>query len=277
LIDYWPLARKEPVKKIIIEKIPLFLIVSFFGYLELYAQKSVGATKGGALYLSTIIPFYYRIQNAIVVYVKYVSKLFYPHDLIFFYPYPENIETAKWLISLLLLLLITIFTLANRKRQPYLLTGWLWFLGNLAPMIGIIQAGVQQMALKYLYIPAIGIYMATVFFFHHVFQNTSKPVKRKIMVSVFLLILFILPVKSYIQTTYWQNTLTLTGYTLTVDPDNYMAHYTRALPLVMIGRKKEAIEHLQQAKKNLTKFSRKYAMMEQRINSALKKLHRQKK
>ena len=166
LLDAWPLGRlAEPGKpasarrvtlvRSLVEKLPLVALTLVSIGLTLYAQHAQGATAG-----TTILPLGSRVGNAIVSYVAYIEKLFVPVRLAFFYPHPVQIPAARATGALLLLVAITAACFAVRRRMPYALFGWLWYLGTLVPVIGVIQVGSQAMADRYTYVPQIGLDIA---------------------------------------------------------------------------------------------------------------------
>src|SRR5437762_7110410 len=185
LLDYWPLGRScshGPVARrnrdapqgrgynaftgaptwraVVVEKIPLFALVAASAVVTSVAQSHAGGVR-----TFTEFPIALRLSNALVSYAKYLLLAFWPNDLAVFYPFPEAGIPAWQIIGAALLLIgITAFCLFQpRKLSGYLLVGWLWFLGTLVPVIGLVQAGGQTMADRYLYIPSIGLFIALVF------------------------------------------------------------------------------------------------------------------
>ena len=187
LLDYWPLGRfasmvgtsrcdvpgklsgqrgvptfasqRSVLRGLIIEKIPLFVLVAASAVVT-----SVAQSHGGAVRTFTEFPIALRLSNALVSYAKYLLLTFWPNDLAVFYPFPEAGIPAWQIIGAALLLIgITAFCFFQRKIRPYLIVGWLWFLGTLVPVIGLVQVGGQTMADRYFYIPSIGLFIALVF------------------------------------------------------------------------------------------------------------------
>ncbi len=168
LLDYWPLrrfdltSRREVATKVwplVREKLPLFALVAASAVVTCVAQ-----SHGGAVRTFTDAPVALRLSNALVSYAKYVLRAFWPNDLAVFYPFPGTDFPAGQIIGAALLLIgITAFCLFQRKVRPYLIVGWLWFLGTLVPVIGLVQVGGQTMADRYFYIPSIGLFIAIVF------------------------------------------------------------------------------------------------------------------
>lgn len=159
LLDYWPLRRteKESWRSLILEKTPFFLLSGLFCGLAVVAQGSANALNN-----LQAVSLGGRLANALTAYVAYVWKTLFPTDLIFLYPFPGAIPLWKSAGALALLLATTLLVWLGRKRWPFLLVGWLWLLGVLAPVIGLVQIGLQSMADRYTYIPSLGLSMALV-------------------------------------------------------------------------------------------------------------------
>src|SRR5437762_6263007 len=169
LLDYWPLrrfdltSRREVATKLwplVREKLPLFALVAASAVIT-----SVAQSHGGGVRTFTEFPIALRLSNALVSYAKYLLLAFWPNDLAVYYPFPEAGIPAWQIIGAALLLIgITAFCVfQSRKHSGYLIVGWLWFLGTLVPVIGLVQVGGQTMADRYFYIPSIGLFIALVF------------------------------------------------------------------------------------------------------------------
>src|SRR5206468_6718812 len=151
LLDYWPLRRfqrsevrrqRSVLRSLVVEKIPLFALVAASAVIT-----SVAQSRGGAVRTFTEGSVALRLSNAVVSYAKYLLRAFWPNDLAVFYPFPGTDIPAWQIIGAALLLIgITAFCLFQRKVRPYLIVGWLWFLGTLVPVIGLVQVGGQTMA-----------------------------------------------------------------------------------------------------------------------------------
>ena len=162
LLDYWPLGRFEAhrsntgrqVLQLVLEKIPLIALSAVSSIVTFLAQR-------GAIGWTEQLPVSERISNAFVAYVVYIRQMFWPAGLAVFYPHPEN-RLPVWEISLALIVLVGITAAAFvfRKKAPYFVTGWLWYLGMLVPVIGLVQVGWQGHADRYTYLPQIGLYIA---------------------------------------------------------------------------------------------------------------------
>ncbi len=153
LLDFWPLQRVQSSKftKLIFEKIPFFALAAILSVITFLAQRSALAGEQ--------MPLAWRLGNALVSYGRYVQKTFSPTQLTFLYPHPGKWPSEIVLGSALFLILISAAVLFFRRRFPYLLFGWLWFLGMLVPVIGLVQVGLQSMADRYTYLPLIGLFI----------------------------------------------------------------------------------------------------------------------
>ena len=173
LLDYWPLDRFESagqtqnhlqssgpgyqrasLRHLIAEKIPLLILSAYVSLITFAFQRT-----GGAMNLGQDIPFVSRIANALVSYISYLFKMVYPAGLAVLYPHPRNdLPSWKPVICLVILIAVSIVIYLARRRR-YLVVGWLWYLGILVPVLGLVQVGGQAMADRYTYLPLIGIYI----------------------------------------------------------------------------------------------------------------------
>lgn len=221
LLDYWPLNRFAPhfsaSCKILVEKIPLFLLSVTSCAITFYAQQS-----GGAVSDFNAIPLGLRFLNMAVSYVKYIFFMFYPVELAVIYPYPENISFYPALFSILFLLMVSFLALWNFKKSPWLFTGWFFFLGTIFPVIGIIQVGAQAMADRYTYVPFIGLFLIVARLIDFLLKklNTNKTIQWLLSC---LLIAFCSAL-SYHQVSYWHDSISLFSRAIEVTENNYIAH-----------------------------------------------------
>jgi tetratricopeptide (TPR) repeat protein len=155
LLDVWPLGRRPSLR----EKIPLFLLAIASSVVTFLVQRA-----GGAMTIGEHVPLGSRAANAIVAYVLYLAKSVAPVRLLAYYPYPHE-GYAGWQVAgaALLLIAASAFAWRERRRRPWLAVGWLWFLGTLVPVIGLVQVGQQAMADRYTYVPMIGLAIAVAF------------------------------------------------------------------------------------------------------------------
>ena len=215
LMDLWPLKRWKTrgVKLLLVEKIPLILLSLAASVVSGLAQQSAGAT-------STLLELglWDRIANALVCYVVYIAKLLVPTNLAVFYQHPGTRPLPAVVAAAGLLLLITVVCWRARISRPYLMIGWLWFIGTLVPVIGIVQVGSQSMADRYSYFPSIGLSIAIVWFFADVLRNS------KVKLALTATILITLSITAWQQVLYWQNSHALFAHAAAVAEPNPVAH-----------------------------------------------------
>jgi len=255
LWDYWPLQRmgtahgSEEVQTapaprsfgfLALEKVPLLVLAAADSVITVIAQHT-----GGAVRTTEEFSVSARVENALVSYVRYVGKLFWPVRLAPMYPHPGN-SLAGWQVAgaVLVLLVVSAFALRWRSRR-YLLFGWLWFLGTLVPMIGLVAVGEQAMADRYAYIPFVGLLVAIAW---GAAELASKyRISGKALAAIAVITVAILGSLTYHQLGYWHDDETLWRYTLSVTDRNYMAHDNLALALAKQGRSDEAVMHFRAA------------------------------
>jgi protein O-mannosyl-transferase len=251
LLDFWPLNRlalpgglrghlENPgnttsVFHLVLEKTPFFLLSAVSCVMALFAQKAAGAVVS-----FVALPLRARLYNAALSYVEYIEKMLWPFNLSFFYPYrsPEPHVFLMIGISIVVLLLATAAAVLTIKKRPYVLVGWLWFLGTLVPVIGIIQIGAQAMADRYTYIPLIGLFIIAAWLLADMVRHSCF---GKIMaVTISLAVLLFLSVQTRNQTGYWENNLTLAEHGLKVMPENFLAYSIKGNYLLSKNRFEEA-------------------------------------
>ena len=240
LLDYWPLNRiKDQLWKRVAEKIPLIALSAVSSVITFLVQKSaVGQTEE--------LPIFERINNAVVSYVLYIWQMLWPVNLAVFYPHPEN-RLPPWEIvcCLLVVMCITVAAIALRTHRPYLLTGWLWYLGMLVPVIGLVQVGWQGRADRYTYLPQIGLYIAATW---GVANLTALHRHRRATLStVAVLVIAALSSCAWVQTSYWRNSETLFRHALAVTTNNDVAENNLGIVFLGQGKLDEAISLLQSA------------------------------
>jgi len=259
LWDYWPLRRMAvtgpqsssatptapplPARSfvwLVKEKLPLFAICAADSVVTVIAQKK-------ALGTLEYYPLSSRLENAIVSYARYVGKAFWPTRLAPLYPHPINgLPLWQVIVALLVLLAISGLAVAGRKRSPYLLVGWLWFLGTLAPMIGVVQVGIQAMADRYAYLSFVGLFLMVCWGVADFYPKTQKT-GVLLLRGVSIALLLVLAGLTYHQLGYWNQNTTLWLHTLDVTPPNFMAHDNLAILLMEQGQREEAMKHFQTA------------------------------
>jgi tetratricopeptide (TPR) repeat protein len=242
LLDYWPLDRfrlsasctgrtihqPRPLMRsgtgLVLEKLPFFLLSACSCIITLFAQKS-----GGAVATLELFPFHVRIANAMVSYTVYIGKMFWPCCLAVFYPHPGALPLWRVAIAFLTLAAISVIIFQYRRQHPYLIVGWLWYLGMLVPVIGIVQVGSQAMADRYTYLPLIGLFIIVAWGMP-VFLAQFR-YGRAVLISLAVATVSILMVTTWKQAGYWKNDITLFQHALDVTKNNYMAHNNLGLAL----------------------------------------------
>jgi tetratricopeptide (TPR) repeat protein len=240
LMDYWPLKRmnlKISLTKLILEKIPLFLLSCAI------IKISMLTLQGKSQVIDTAIrPLSIRIENALVSYAGYFHKMIWPVDLAIFYPFPDSIPAWKTFGAILFLIVVTVFFLIQLKSNPYLITGWLWFLGVMFPVIGLVQvAKWPAMADRHAYVPLIGIFAALTW---GISELVSKWHNEKTILSVSAAcIIMLLFWGTRTQLAFWSDTYTLFNRALAVTEKNYLAYALVGSELARKGDNKTAEEY----------------------------------
>jgi len=250
LLDFWPLDRyaeansraafRMRFRRLFLEKLPLFAMVLFSCMATLIAQG-----RGGAIVGRDIIPLSARLANAMAAYVVYLLKTAWPHPLSAFYSYPEGVRPA-WQIagSLIVLSGITYGVWRCRKPAPYLLVGWLWYLGALVPVIGIVQVGSQAYADRYMYLPHIGIFIMAAW---GLAACCRRPAVRWAAIPAVCVALAACGAATFFQTRYWRDSATLFQHALATGNDGAIVRSNLAMGLDEQGRRDEALHHLREA------------------------------
>ncbi len=224
LLDFWPLRRMGDavhdfrlVKLVglVREKLPFFLLSAVASVVTFVVQRDAGA-------VDAVMSLSYRFSNALVAGMRYLGKLFWPVDLAFFYPLPTHWPALTVVFAGLLLLGISALAVAQRHRIPGLITGWLWFLGTLVPVIGLVQVGGQSIADRYTYLPSIGLWIALVWSVQQ-YLGTRTPLLRAVNLTAGVCLLLGLFLTRE-QTRQWKNAESLARHALAVTRNNHLAH-----------------------------------------------------
>jgi len=243
LLDYWPLERLErrTIYRLILEKIPFFVLSAASSIVTFLIQRSSGAVAKLAAFAPK-----YRISNALISYLEYIGKMFWPARLAFFYPVStEHASVPYAVISAGLLLALTVLVLRYAKKRPYLVTGWFWYLGALVPVIGFVQVGTQAMADRYTYITLTGLFIIIAWGLP---ELSAKWRHRKIILwPASLIVLSALALCACLQTQYWKDNITLYQHAIKVTENNSMAHLNMADAIFEQGRFEEAAWHNREA------------------------------
>ncbi len=249
LLDFWPLGRmgfrprpgerSKPAARavfpmrLVSEKIPLFLLAGLSSAITYLAQLGSGTVRP-----FEAVPLALRVSNAVVSYGGYLRKVVWPTGLTFFYPYPHEMPPGWQVGGVMLLLIVATVVVCHRGRMPYALFGWLWFLGALVPMIGLVQVGDQAMADRYVYVPIIGLSMAAAWGLRDL--GARRTSLRGGIVVFSLLGVVSLATATRSQLAHWRDDETLYRYGLAVDPGNWVAAYNLAVHYDVAGRAAEA-------------------------------------
>jgi tetratricopeptide (TPR) repeat protein len=236
LLDFWPLERFQNFKfqnlaKLFVEKIPFFAL-SLASCLITYRAQS------GALWSTQALSFHFRLANALMSYVRYISKLFWPTDIALIYPYPHFWPLAGVVFVAGLLAVLSVIFILQAKRFPYLAVGWFWFLGTLIPAIGLVQVGVQSMADRYTYLPSIGFFILVVWGVNDLLN--ARPQKIQIAKLAGSVVLVGCLLCTSMQLRYWRSSPELFLHTVEVTTDNYAAEDCLGKALENIGKKDDA-------------------------------------
>jgi tetratricopeptide (TPR) repeat protein len=255
LLDFWPLRRIQGwgqlgpetsftapqvgLSRLVLEKLPLLALSAADCAITIFAQRS-----GGSMRL--VLPLSVRLENATYAYAMYVWKAFWPARLAVFYPHP-GATLSVWQVALaaLFILLVSALVWWQRVARPYLIIGWLWFLGTLVPVIGLIQVGEQAIADRYAYIPLIGIFVMAVWGVADLADTwqLSFGVRGKTAAVVLaILVLF-----TSDQLRYWRSAVDLWSHTVDVTTDNFFGEQNLGAALLASERYQEALPHFQKA------------------------------
>ncbi|HEX4121900.1 MAG TPA: tetratricopeptide repeat protein [Verrucomicrobiae bacterium] len=212
LLDYWPLKRRM-TWGLVTEKIPFFVLAAVSGVVTFAVQR-----RGGAVSPLSGLPILARVGNSVISYVRYLAKIFWPARLSVLYPHPGYWPIRQVAGAAALLVAITAIVIWRRRAQPYAIVGWFWFLGILAPTIGLVQVGIQSMADRYSYVPMAGILILVVW-------TASEVVRaRWILGAAAGLAIAACAVLTPVQVGYWHDSDTLFQHAVAVTKDNYLAY-----------------------------------------------------
>jgi tetratricopeptide (TPR) repeat protein len=269
LLDYWPLERirrqktenrkqgktihqpscvggfayqKASVGRLIAEKTPLLAMSAALSIITIIAQKG-----GEAVVSLDIIPLDTRIANVFSSYIKYIGKLVWPSGLAVRYPHPCATLLNFWVVmcAILLIVLTVVIVCYIGRRKKYAVVGWLWYVGTLVPMIGLVQSGGQAMANRYMYLPMLGLLIIIVCAAK---DFVASRLRMKIVVAILAVVLLsALVILTRMQVRHWQNSITLYEYALKVTQNNALAENNYGIALSEAGRLDEAISHLNKA------------------------------
>jgi tetratricopeptide (TPR) repeat protein len=245
LLDFWPLQRWQPTTaswlpgRLLLEKLPLLTLSVASSIATVWAQQA-----GRAVASLEVVSVGERLSNALLSYGQYLRQMVLPTDLACFYPYPRPGLSLAVVASAVLVLGVTVLVLRLGRRWPYLPVGWLWYLGTLVPVIGLVQVGFQARADRYTYFPLIGIFVLVVW------GLADLAVRRHWQRLASLLaggLIASLGIVSWSQVHVWQNTAALWEHALKVNPDNHLAHDNMGIVCWRRGDLEGSLRHFQQA------------------------------
>jgi tetratricopeptide (TPR) repeat protein len=239
LLDYWPLQRFSLSTfrlRFLLEKWPFFLLTAASCVTTFLVQSQAG---GKAVISLEQVSLYYRLCNVATCYGRYLLKIIWPRDLAVFYPLPDKIPALAIAAAVAALIFISVAVWLARRRSPYLLVGWLWFLGTLLPVIGLVQVGGAAMADRYTYIPAIGIFIAVAFGVRDLADRFpfSKPAAT--VAAVLILGGSIFATENQLR--YWRDSESLFRHAVAVTKDSDVAHINLGAALQSKGKLNEAL------------------------------------
>jgi len=257
LLDFWLLSRiaavpglktgtisqfeEAKVSRLVAEKLPLLGLA-----LLSVAVSSISIKAGGMIVTQELVPLSIRVKNAFVSYPMYLGKLFWPTDLTFFYPYPEAVPMWQVAGALLVVLAITLAAAWSFRRAPWFIVGWLWFLGTLVPVLGLVQGGLwPAIAERWAYVPSVGIFMVAAWGVPHLVgmarvSRTALPVTAGVVIVACMVL-------TWQQARVWKDDFTLFSHGVAVNPNNYVAQVNLGCTLARNGKYADAISRFQEA------------------------------
>lgn len=254
LLDFWPLKRFQHlfsieataqsrmllIRALVLEKAVFFILALLSSLVTFWAQHGGGAVGSLQMY-----PLFTRIVNALVAYAMYMVKMFLPTKLAVLYPHTGMPTLWKVLMAVIIFTTITYVSFRYARKFPWLCFGWLWYLGTLVPVIGLVQVGGQSMADRYTYIPMIGLLVIVAWGVPFFFSNVQR--QRFMLFTLAAAAILLLSVRSWHQVRYWSDSITLFEHAVSVTDDNYIMHNNLGFELQAKGRAAEALEHYTKA------------------------------
>jgi tetratricopeptide (TPR) repeat protein len=244
LLDWWPLQRLASdewratgVLRLLMEKIPFFLLSAASCFVTYFYQRAAGA-------VGNTFAFKVRLANAMVSVTRYLGKFFWPFNLTVGYPLPNHWPVAIVIGASLLVLAITCVALWQWCRRPWLFVGWFWFLGMLVPVLGLVQAGLQAMADRYTYLPILGVQLMLFWTLRASFLTATARLFTPVAITM---LLACCAARTWDQLGVWRNSYTLQNHALAVTQDNYLAYFYFGTTLLNEDRYAEAVVHLRHA------------------------------
>jgi Tfp pilus assembly protein PilF len=259
LLDYWPLSRfqlgqaklhedlnfpNSSLMRAIFEKIPLFLLAAIA---VLAATMTKGQHIEGLVDRSSLLPDLFTTSHALCSYLTYVVKTFWPFHLATPYPHPKLAPCGEWEVvaGVLLLAIVSATALWQIRKRPYLAVGWLFFLGNLLPVIGFFKIGPVKMADRYTYISLIGLFVMVVFYLNE--QGGRARFFKSIRAAIVVIVFLGLMTTAFMQTRHWKDTFSLFKHAILHTRNNALAHNNLGIEYMHAGDMQKAVDHFQKA------------------------------
>lgn len=241
LLDYWPFGRLDwsCARQRVLEKAPFVAIALLMSVVTFLVQRHDGMLAQTPLSLPA------RLANALVSYLRYLGKLFWPSNLAIFYPHPGHWSAALVVLGFVLVVGITVAAVILGPRHRYLPVGWFWFLGTLMPVIGLVQVGEQSMADRYSYFPLIGMFVMVVWGMHDLLNRWRYGLNIAWILGM-TAIAACVPV-TVRQLGFWEDSETVFRHAVAVTVNNWMAFDKLGSALLRQGRLEEARVQLQNA------------------------------
>jgi tetratricopeptide (TPR) repeat protein len=243
LMDYWPIGRwggGTPVRRLLWEKLPLFALAVASSVITFYAQK-----MGGSVISLHEFSFPERLANALLAWLRYLAKMVWPTRLSVIYPMSPDLSVWTGFSAGIILVAATFLLWRAGRRRPYLIVGWLWYLGTLVPVIGLVQVGSQAMADRYTYIPFVGLFIMVAWGIADLVDDLRN---RQIAFGVAAIsVMAVLAVSTRHQLGYWRDSYTLFSHAVKVTQNNYKAYNEVGVALARQGKFNEADGQFQES------------------------------
>jgi len=254
LLDYWPLNRFQEqfsgdvgkahkfsiIRALIWEKVPLFILAITISVATFIIQKDWKAVAS-----INDLPIYVRFSNALISYTTYLVKMIWPFALAVIYPHPGKVLGWQFAGSLLTVACVSLMAFKAARQAPFFIVGWLWYIGTLIPVIGIVQVGAQALADRYTYIPLIGVFIIIAWGVPALVPN--RRFYRSIISLCAVVIIALFTSTTWLQIKTWANSETLFEHAIETTPNNFLAHNYLADSLEKKGDLQAALHHYAEA------------------------------
>ncbi len=239
MLDFWPLRRAN-LPLLLREKAPIFVLAAGASVVTFLAQR-----QGGAVRSLDTVSFGQRLGNALATYFTYIARTLWPANLAVFYPYPHEVGFGRVALAVLVLAGVTLLVARRVRSQPFLVVGWLWYLGTLVPVIGIVQVGGQASADRYTYVPMVEL--AIMLSWAGVDLVERYPGARNGVIASAAAVCLACVALTWNQLSSWSNSETLFRHAVDVTADNHIAHNNLASYYLTQKRNDEAASHIYEA------------------------------